>query len=221
MAVGLRQRGVPARVVGGYLGADRVPFSRDLLVRASRAHLWVEVHFPGEGWVAFDPTPEAGLQPAVTGWPGLLSMWDRTVMAWDSWVIGLDMADQVDLLFAVREVAVVAFGIARRSALWLALAATLAVVAWIVRRRLPARTAAAPTMPRFYRRMLALAARRGIRPATTETAGEFAARAAETLGDRQAVGLLSRLYERERFGGTPPSQTETAALTAALHRLGA
>jgi transglutaminase-like putative cysteine protease len=51
----LRMGGVPARVVAGFS-----PGSRDggeHIVRDLDAHSWVEVYFPGIGWVTFDPTP--------------------------------------------------------------------------------------------------------------------------------------------------------------------
>lgn len=61
MAVMLRAEGIPARVVTGYAmgeydqarGAYRVP--------ADAAHAWVEVYFPGYGWVEFEPTSARGV----------------------------------------------------------------------------------------------------------------------------------------------------------------
>lgn len=56
MAVLLRDLGVPTRIAQGFL-----PGSRDLntgveKILNSNAHAWVEVYFPGYGWVTFDPT---------------------------------------------------------------------------------------------------------------------------------------------------------------------
>lgn len=51
-----RGGGIPARVVGGYLGGDFNPFFSYYLVRGSHAHVWVEVWLDGEGWVRVDPT---------------------------------------------------------------------------------------------------------------------------------------------------------------------
>ena len=57
MALMLRMDGIPARVAVGFTagvpdssGADYVIVDRD-------AHSWVEVFFPGYGWLPFDPTP--------------------------------------------------------------------------------------------------------------------------------------------------------------------
>lgn len=56
MVMLLRAQEIPARYVLGYLpgqrGADGV-----WQVPRSAAHAWVEVYFPGHGWVTFDPTP--------------------------------------------------------------------------------------------------------------------------------------------------------------------
>ena len=65
MVMMLRSVDVPARYVLGYLpGQEQADGS--WRVNASAAHAWVEVFFPGFGWVEFDPTPgnqENGQQP--------------------------------------------------------------------------------------------------------------------------------------------------------------
>ncbi len=67
MTVLLRSSGIPARYVQGYgpgtLAADAVPPRYD--VTQGDAHAWVEVYFPGTGWVPFDPTPAAALAAAA------------------------------------------------------------------------------------------------------------------------------------------------------------
>lgn len=56
MAVLLRAEGIPARVVGGYFPAPFDAESEGFLYREKNAHLWVEVFFPGFGWIPFEPT---------------------------------------------------------------------------------------------------------------------------------------------------------------------
>ena len=56
MALVLRDLDVPTRVVMGFLPGDRTNPSTEI-IRRQDAHTWVEVFFPGVGWVAFDPTP--------------------------------------------------------------------------------------------------------------------------------------------------------------------
>ncbi len=52
----LRTQQIPARYVLGYL-PGRPAGSGVFEVDRSAAHAWVEVYFPGYGWVRFDPTP--------------------------------------------------------------------------------------------------------------------------------------------------------------------
>jgi transglutaminase-like putative cysteine protease len=57
MAVMLRTLGIPARVAVGYTGGRFDPELERYVVLDRDAHSWVEVWFPGEGWLPFDPTP--------------------------------------------------------------------------------------------------------------------------------------------------------------------
>ena len=56
MATILRMLGIPARVAEGFTPGKLDPRSRRFVVTDRDAHAWVEVYFPGAGWVAFDPT---------------------------------------------------------------------------------------------------------------------------------------------------------------------
>ncbi len=56
MVLTLRHLDIPARYVQGYLpGTSIAPGEWE--VARSAAHAWVEVYFPGIGWLPFDPTP--------------------------------------------------------------------------------------------------------------------------------------------------------------------
>lgn len=58
MAVLLRSQGIPARYVKGFApGKEEVGQPGRYLVNEGDAHSWVEVYFPAEGWIPFDPTP--------------------------------------------------------------------------------------------------------------------------------------------------------------------
>jgi transglutaminase-like putative cysteine protease len=96
MIVMLRTLGIPAREVNGFLPGEYNDLAGDYVVRASDAHSWVEVFFPGSGWVTFDPTP-AG--PENAG--GILSRVEQYLdwlsLTWNEWVISYDFAHQVVL----------------------------------------------------------------------------------------------------------------------------
>ena len=72
MIMMLRSQGVPARFVAGYAQGDWNEESRSYRVRASNAHAWAEVYFPGYGWIQFEPTAAlpVGERPESSGNPG-------------------------------------------------------------------------------------------------------------------------------------------------------
>jgi protein-glutamine gamma-glutamyltransferase len=56
LVVMMRSLGVPARLGVGYASGERNPFTGLYEVKASDAHAWAEIYFPGVGWLTFDPT---------------------------------------------------------------------------------------------------------------------------------------------------------------------
>jgi transglutaminase-like putative cysteine protease len=64
MAAMVRSLGYPARIASGYQAGTETE-DGTFLVKSSDAHAWVEVLFPDYGWLAFEPTPGRGVQPAA------------------------------------------------------------------------------------------------------------------------------------------------------------
>jgi transglutaminase-like putative cysteine protease len=52
----LRSLGIPARMAAGFAQGDYDAALGQYVVRERDAHTWVEVYFPGYGWVEFEPT---------------------------------------------------------------------------------------------------------------------------------------------------------------------
>ena len=99
MVVLLRSLGVHAREVNGFLGGQWNDFGQYLAVTQNEAHSWVEVWFPGYGWVQFDPTPGgSGGSAAVTSWlwPGRF-LFDGLQHRWNKWVLDYNLESQAGL----------------------------------------------------------------------------------------------------------------------------
>jgi hypothetical protein len=69
MTMMLRELGIPARYVKGFLPGERNPNTGTYEVENRDAHAWVQVYFPGHGWITFDPTGggQAALAPLPSG----------------------------------------------------------------------------------------------------------------------------------------------------------
>ena len=52
----MRLAGIPARIVGGYMGGELNPLNNTIVVRELDAHAWTEVWIEDRGWVRVDPT---------------------------------------------------------------------------------------------------------------------------------------------------------------------
>jgi protein-glutamine gamma-glutamyltransferase len=95
MTIMLRTLGIPAREVNGFLPGEYNDLAGDYIVRASDAHSWVEVYFPGDGWVTFDPTP--AVEESSSVFRRLEHYLDWMELSWNEWVINYDFAHQVQV----------------------------------------------------------------------------------------------------------------------------
>jgi len=64
MAILVRALGIPARVAVGFRPGSQA--GNVFTVSTEEAHSWVEVLFPGYGWLAFEPTPGGWQNPLAT-----------------------------------------------------------------------------------------------------------------------------------------------------------
>jgi protein-glutamine gamma-glutamyltransferase len=101
MAIMMRTLGIPSREVNGFLPGEFNDLAGDYIVRASDAHSWVEVYFPGEGWVTFDPTPAVEQGSGV--FTRIAHFMDWLELSWNEWVINYDFAHQMQMAHILQQ----------------------------------------------------------------------------------------------------------------------
>jgi len=95
LALMLRARGVPARVVNGYRLGPWIPEGGYFRISQNEAHSWVEYWHEGRWWTA-DPTPQGGAASGA-GQQGLSAVerWvDALRYRWDRYVVRFSDEDQ-------------------------------------------------------------------------------------------------------------------------------
>jgi protein-glutamine gamma-glutamyltransferase len=200
----LRSQGIPARFVTGYAGGDSTTDPGERVFRGSDAHAWVQVFYPGVGWVNSDPTAGAVLQtttPSLRQRIGasLTRLWHR--------VPGGRLGVVVALAFAV----VIATGLSTVGRRWLS------------RRRRYAgvdrgRRDDGPILAAYVRLDIALHGIERAR-APSESLGELAGRLGGFVATPGEVADAIRYLERETYGVDRPSAAESAAAIAVFDRL--
>lgn len=106
MVILLRELGVPARNVTGFIGGTYNRFGHYYAVRQGDAHSWVEVFLDGRGWTTFDPTPPSDAAPRseLSGFFAFLrDVVEATSQRWDRYVVGYDLHQQVSLFERLTE----------------------------------------------------------------------------------------------------------------------
>jgi len=243
MAVALREVGIPTRLVTGFLGAEAGLFGNTWVVRGKNAHAWVEAWCgPERGWVAFDPTPQAG-------WPSVeKASWLRSLrnagedveFFYDRWVLSFGESDQGEIVRSLRDayekagswLAAAARPLARGK--WLAAAGAGVVLAlaavWLAaclsgmkfprlsRFLIPSRRLAPASSA--YRTVQRQLLKKGLRITPATAPAEMLA-AAATLGPRVAAVLseVVTLYVQESFGDRGPSGPERERLDRLVREL--
>ncbi|HEX7331107.1 MAG TPA: DUF4129 domain-containing protein, partial [Pyrinomonadaceae bacterium] len=210
-------------------------------VRQSDAHSWVEVYFPEtRSWVTFDPTPSAGrLEPVRTGLTAQLQKYAEALeLFWFQYVVGYDKQEQrslatslhnqvfdygrtvSNLLATIRgfltsgvlSVVVVVVGLG----LVVALIFVGRKIWRLMRGEVNDSEAEGRTYSsvQFYERLISLMEQRGLARDKHLTPLEFAS----TLKSSDAL-LITRAYNRVRYGGQRLSATEKKEVERALFAL--
>ena len=195
LVVMLRSLGVPARLAVGYASGLRNPFTGMYEVRASDAHAWAEVWFPGVGWQGFDPTAKVPL----AGDPG-----PQTAAA------GLAQYLDLSLPSLPEGAGSAVFGVAL-------VGGAVGLVVWVVlasgRRRALSRRR---WVTRYLDRVEAAGRARG-RPRSPAQSGPAYIRelGRSVLPDARFAGI-AELVEREVFGALPVGEKEQDAADQTL-----
>ena len=209
MNVMLRTLGIPSRQMSGFGVGTFDEKTHQYTVNALDAHSWVEVYFPGYGWIPFEPTPD-GINgpiarpltreqlnlPPVS--PTDSSVKPRVNLREPNTDVSAGFAGTPfpDLL---RPLLTVAGGL-----LLLLVLAMLFAMRWLL---------GANDLPRIWRRLLFLGNRLKVRRRAGDTPQEFGGRLAGVVPDHDAeLRRLAELYTRASFrrGGLRPDELAEA-----------
>ncbi len=211
MAVMARSLGIPARISTGYAPGEYNPFTGLYEVKASDAHSWVELYFPGYGWSAFDPTP--GDDSTPWAYREQSSLQGSKALAFVAAKAGEALAP------ALKPVGSLVRGVASLDPVSIVVTGLLlsgAALLFVYGRRYVARKRrrSEPKYPvevsdiRLYSRYKALTAafeEAGITREEHETPEEYARGVAERL-DEPGVARLGEIYLHARFRHAVPAE---------------
>lgn len=101
VALLLRNEGIPARIVGGFLTDEWNEFGNYFVVKAKHAHTWVE-YYNGRSWKKLDPTPPRASKSGT--FDILKSYVDYISYLWTTQVLEFSFTHQVKLFTSLRNV---------------------------------------------------------------------------------------------------------------------
>ncbi len=217
MAIFLRASGIPARVVNGFLPGERSKTGVETVTN-NQSHEWVEVYFPGYGWVMFDPTggdlARAGPLPSGKPVASGSAKPSAALLPPPSFGDGRDdLAKNVSGLGNGGPVATIGP--------YVAIAALLAVImialGFVTWQRGPRR---GTTADHAYRTVTGLASRFGFAPRPNQTVYEFAGSLGEVLPDaRPELETVARAKVETVYGRTTLASDRLQTLREAERRL--
>lgn len=222
MVVLLRAVGVPARLAVGYR-LDPGAFdsrTRQYNVREAHAYAWTEVHFPGVGWVPFDPSPDRPAMMRPGEWSGG-GRWFGVDPLLPDFLFPFGGVAPVPPEGTPPTAAVADQGGGYFFVVWLVAGLAIAAGALVVGGRLAWERGLAglPYCQRVWEQTVRLATWARLGPQLDQTPREYARHLAGRVADLEGLDLLAEAYGRSRFGGKPPPDDEAAQLRPIWRRM--
>ncbi|MGQ0792679.1 MAG: transglutaminase TgpA family protein [Deltaproteobacteria bacterium] len=228
MVVLLREAGVPARIVNGFLGGEWNEHGEFFLVRESEAHSWVEAYFPQSGWALFDPTPasDAATGAIAGSLKYIISYFDYLRYRWNRYVVDFNQRDQIRIFNNVRDgwrwqgaklknrfnlglksnVKTIAAAALAALGLWVLFAMRGRANKFLFRRR--ARIEGDERASLIYRKALSVLSKKGMKKPDFLTQREFARAVSDAAGEFSPFSELTERYLDLRFRQDPATQGE-------------
>lgn len=245
MALLVRSLGIPARLVIGYRGGDWSANDEAYTVRKSNAHVWVEVYFPGSGWMLFDPTPF--IDELDTSWQAVMTrfvtrqalnakvMYYRDIIGFDSGInlgslisIGLGFISfDLDLMRGALDMSLFTGTLPRLAFGATMLIALLGVIAYLRASAAHMRRTGKPLAftpdqiraRRLFRKLKKRLGKKGVDCRGLTAREVLDATRSAAVVDIDSVQRLVLAYNESRFGSRPMSKQTYAELSAQLAAL--
>lgn len=99
MVMMLRSIDIPSMLITGFYGGTMTKNGDFIEIHASDAHAWVEVYFPGQGFITMDPTPPSVIKKRNqnNGLSGFESLITSMKLWWYRWVVKYNLKKQAAL----------------------------------------------------------------------------------------------------------------------------
>jgi hypothetical protein len=225
MVMMARDLGFPAREVEGFITGTYDLKQKEYTDNGTFAHAWVQVYFPGYGWINFEPSrgfSSSAFQRPSQNPPGSTGTGDPTKRHRGTPTPGGTSSTSTAPIVGPTlpngngggpNPVVGAVTISLSLVLVLVLLVLLSVVLWwrlLFRRLTP--------ISRAFARMTVLGRLAGVPPRPAQTASEYgAALSAQIPDQRGEIEAVTDLYVRERWDVEPPEATD--AITSRWQRL--